>query len=67
MEMKVEIIEATNGFIISYGDIYIIAKGNTYDDSKKILREGLASLIADELLDKDYCDGVYDIKIEKHD
>lgn len=46
MEMKVEIIEATNGFIIRSGKMHIVAKGSCYKESKSELRRFLADLIA---------------------
>lgn len=67
MEMKVEIIEAVNGFIIHYGDMYIVATGGSCNDSSMGLRKQLADLIAEEMLGN--CPaGIYDIKIniEKH-
>lgn len=50
MEMKVEIIEATNGFIIHYGKMYIVATGGSCNDSDMGLRKQLADLIAEEML-----------------
>lgn len=68
MEMKVEIIEAVNGFIIHYGNMYIVATGGSCNDSDMGLRKQLADLIAEEML-SNCTAGIYDIKIniEKHD
>lgn len=67
MEMKVEIIEATNGFIIRSGKMHIVAKGSCYKESKSELRRFLADLIAEELLGDTDIAGVYDVNIERHD
>ena len=68
MEIKFEIIEATNGFIIHYGKMYIVATGGSANVDKFGLRHQLADLITEEMLG-DCPAGIYDIKIniEKHD
>lgn len=38
MEIKFEIIEATNGFIVHYGEMYMVAKGTNSEESRMELR-----------------------------
>lgn len=63
MEMKVEIIEATNGFIIHYGKMYIVAKGSNSEESRKELRKCLADIISEEMPDLD--EGIHRVKVER--
>lgn len=63
MEIKFEIIEATNGFIIHYGDMYMVAKGGNSEESRAELRKCLADIIAEEMPDLD--EGTHRIKVER--
>lgn len=63
MEIKIEIIEATNGFIIRYGEMYVVAKGCNSEESRKELRKCLADIITEEMPDLD--EGMHRIKVER--
>lgn len=63
MEIKFEIIEAVNGFIVHYGDMYMVAKGGNSEESRKELRKCLADIIAEDIPDLD--EGIHKVKVER--
>lgn len=63
MEIKIEIIEATNGFIIRYGEMYVVAKGCNSEESRNELRKCLVDIITEEMPDLD--EGMHRIKVER--
>lgn len=63
MEIKFEIIEAVNGLIIHYGDMYMVAKGSNSEESRKELRKCLADIISEEMPDLD--EGIHRVKVER--